>query len=128
MNKNKFDICLIIHGCPASADRIIPKKDRWMNWLETELKILGYKAYALDMPTPWNPIYSKWKSEFEKYPITENSVLVGHSCGAAFLVRYLLESGKKVKKLVLVAPVKIPETENDTRKGLYEFSFKTKSY
>ena len=53
--------------------------------------------------------------------MTENTVLVGHSCGAAFFVRWLLETQQRVKKLILVAPAKIPETEDDTRKDLYNF-------
>lgn len=116
-----FDKCIIIHGCPSSADNIIPKSKRWMNWLEEKLKEKGFNAVAPDMPTPWNPKYEEWKKEFQKYPVTNKTVLVGHSCGAAFLVRWLLETNKRVKKLILVAPAKIPEIEADTRKDLYNF-------
>jgi hypothetical protein len=35
--------------------------------------------------------------------------LVGHSCGCAFLVRWLGETKKKIKKLILVAPWKIAD-------------------
>ena len=121
MNLPNFDTCIILHGCPPSADNIIPKEKRWMNWLEKKLKEKGFNAIAPAMPTPWKPRYEEWKEMFEKYPVTHNSLLVGHSCGASFLVRWLLETNNHVKKLILVAPAKIPETENDTRQDLYKF-------
>lgn len=40
---------------------------------------------------------------------------------AAFFVRWLLETKKAVKKLILVAPAKVPETDDDPRKDLYDF-------
>lgn len=81
----------------------------------------GYSAISPDLPKSWEPKYEHWKEEFEKYPVTYNTLLIGHSCGAAFLVRWLLDTNKKVKKLILVAPAKIPETTTDTRKDLYNF-------
>lgn len=116
-----FDKCIIIHGCPPSKENVLPKDKKWMNWLEEKLREKGYNAVAPDMPTSWEPKYSEWKKEFEKYPRTEKTILVGHSCGGAFLVRWLLETGKKVKKLILVAPAKVPERDSDTRKDLYDF-------
>ena len=118
----KFDNIIILHGCPPNEKLITPKNNRWMNWLENHLQKMGLNAIALDMPTSWNPKYTKWKKIFEKYPVTENTLLIGHSCGAAFLVRWLLESNKKVKKLILVAPAKVPEGDDDTRKDLYDFN------
>ncbi len=116
-----FDMILILHGCPATSTNIIPKSQRWMNWLEGQLKEKGYNAFAPDMPTPWAPKYDEWKKQFEKYSVTEHSLLIGHSCSAAFLVRWLLDTGRRVKKLILVAPAKIPETQTDTRQDLYQF-------
>lgn len=121
MNK-KYDKIIILHGCPPNKQTVTPKNNRWMNWLENKLNENGFDAIAPDMPTSWNPKYIEWKNEFEKYPVSENSLLIGHSCGGAFLVRWLLETNKKVKKLILVAPAKIPETQTDTRQDLYKFS------
>lgn len=117
-----FDHCVIIHGCPPAKDNVLPKEKRWMNWLEKELKQRGLNATASDMPTPWQPIYTEWKHVIEKLPITNRSYLVGHSCGAGFLVRWLLETNRHVRKLILVAPAKIPETPDDPRGTLYEFN------
>lgn len=121
MEKLLYDRCIILHGCPPSEDKVSPKEQRWMNWLADELQQRGYDAVAPDMPTPWQPDYQEWKQVFEQYPVSGQTLLVGHSCGAAFLIRWLLETGKSVKKLVLVAPAKYPETPDDTRQGMYEF-------
>lgn len=117
----KYDRVIILHGCPPNEQTVTPKTNRWMNWLQIKLKEKGFDAIAPDMPTSWNPKYIEWKQEFEKYLITKKTLLIGHSCGAAFLVRWLLETNKTVKKLILVAPAKIPETETDTRQDLYRF-------
>ncbi len=47
--------------------------------------------------------------------------LVGHSCGCAFLVRWLGETKRKIFKLILVAPWKIPDREDEFRKAFYEY-------
>lgn len=119
--KNSFDNIIILHGCPPTEDKVPPKSQKWMNWLEERLKEKGFNAVAPDMPTPWKPKYEEWKKEFEKHQVTENTLLIGHSCGGAFLVRWLLEKNRQVKKLVLVAPAKVPETSTDARQNLYDF-------
>lgn len=73
------------------------------------------------MPTPWEPDYVKFKAEFEKHEIGENAVLIGHSCGCAFLVRWLGETKKRIAKLVLVAPWKIPDKDDEFRKAFYNY-------
>lgn len=117
----KFDKVIILHGCPPNKDTVTPIKDRWMNWLANKLIEKGYDAVAPDFPRAWEAKYKDWRQVFEKYPITKNSLLVGHSCGGAFLVRWLLENKKKVKKLILVAPAKVPEGFDDKRRDMYEF-------
>ena len=54
--------------------------------------------------------------------VDEETILVGHSCGCAFLVRWLGETKKKVKKLILVAPWKIPDPEDKCRVAFYTYS------
>lgn len=116
-----FDHIYILHGCPQDSEHVTPIENRWMNWVADELVKRGYDATAPQMPEPWIPVYAKWKEAFEKYPLSEESLLVGHSCSCAFLVRYLSETGKRVKKLILVAPAKVPQTDDDTRAAMYDF-------
>jgi predicted alpha/beta hydrolase family esterase len=73
------------------------------------------------MPEPWKPDYEKFKSKFPEDEVNENTVLIGHSCGCAFLVRWLGESKQKVSKLILVAPWKIAEKGDKFREKFYPF-------
>jgi tRNA A37 threonylcarbamoyltransferase TsaD/predicted alpha/beta hydrolase family esterase len=102
---------VIIHGSNAK-DRenmkrynLPPQNERnWIPWIKSQLDEKGVSVFAPLMPENWKPSYKKWKKEFEKIDVNKDSVLVGHSAGGGFLVRWLGETGKKIKKLILVAP------------------------
>lgn len=82
----------------------------WYPWLSKQLIIQDIHAVAIELPMPFQPRYDIWKKEFERFDITPNTILVGHSCGGGFLVRWLSENkDTKVGKVVLVAPWLNPE-------------------
>ncbi len=125
-NNLEFSNCIIVHGSPKDEASWRPPtdKNKWMSWIKEELEKVGIKTYTPSMPTPWLPLYKAWKEEFEKTPINKNSILIGHSAGGAFLVRWLSETGQKIKKMILVAPGKIlhgAPTEHSRNKELYDF-------
>jgi len=122
--KNKK--CIIIHGCPSnkekSLDPLVRTYDKhWIPWTKEELQKKDIKTETPLMPNPWEPIYDDFKKEFEKCDITEETVLVGHSCGCAFLVNWLGETKKKVAKLILVAPWKIEDKGRELFKDFYNY-------
>ena len=111
--------CVIIHGCPATqSDTAFDK--HWIPWVKKELNARGIPTIAPHMSEPWNPNYEAYKKEFQKEDINEQTTLIGHSCGASFLVRWLGESKRKIDTLILVAPWKIAG-ENDMEKAFYEY-------
>ena len=119
--------CIIIHGCPSDAKKAIDPKTRtydkhWIPWTKQQLEERGIKTETPLMPKPWQPVYNYFKAEFEKLEIDENTILVGHSCGCAFLIRWLGESKKEISKLFLVAPWKIEDDASDLKKAFYNFS------
>src|SRR5690606_36309898 len=60
---------------------------------------------APEMPNGYYPQYEIWKKEFERFDINTQTALIGHSCGAGFIVRWLTENvNQKVDKVILVAP------------------------
>lgn len=123
-NKN----CIIIHGCPSDKEKALSPKTRtydkhWIPWTKQELEKLGISTKTPLMPSPWEPVYESFKAEFEKFEVDENSILIGHSCGCTFLVRWLGDTKKKIHKLILVAPWKIEESATELKKTFYEFSF-----
>jgi len=116
--------CIIIHGCPSNVEKEMNEETRtydkhWIPWTKEKLISKGIKVETPLMPKSWEPNYSKFKEEFEKYKVEEDSVLIGHSCGCAFLVRWLGETKQKIDKLILVAPWKIPDKDDEHRKEFY---------
>lgn len=121
--KNQKKSCTIVHGCPSdsSEERTKEYAKHWMPWIKKELISRGIKTEIPLMPEPWHPNYEAFKKEFEKYKVTNNTILIGHSCGCAFLVRWLGETKRRIKKLILVAPWKINDKHDKWRKIFYEY-------
>ena len=86
----------------------------WFPWLQKQLLINNIFTQTPEMPEAYSPQYGLWKQEFEKLTIDEESILVGHSCGGGFLVRWLTENKIKVGKVVLVAPWLDPDRTKTT--------------
>lgn len=81
-----------------------PSNAHWLPWLQKELLMRGYVAQTPEFPEPYNPQYEKWVNVFEQFDIDQDTLLVGHSCGAGFLLRYLSENKINIDTLALVAP------------------------
>ena len=118
--------CIIIHGCPSRDEETMDEKTRtydkhWMPWVKGELDRVGIPTQIPSMPNPWEPNYAAYKEVLEKYPISENTILIGHSCGCAFLVRWLGDSRQKIKKLILVAPWKVVKEGDEIKKNFYTY-------
>ena len=93
--------CIIIHGCPDEKEKAMDPETRtydkqWLPWTKKQLENRGLKTETPLMPDPWEPIYEKFKNEFEKYQVDENTILISHSCGCTFLARWLGETKQKV--------------------------------
>ena len=123
--KNSRINCIIIHGCPSNPESDLERKARyyhhWIPWVKQKLTEKGIETATPLMPEPWKPDYLKFKKEIEKQKITDETILVGHSCGCAFLVRWLGETKRRIKKLVLVAPWKINDKNDKWRKLFYGY-------
>ncbi len=118
--------CIIIHGCPSKAEKLMDSKTRtydkhWMPWIKKELIAKNIEIETPIMPSPWEPNYEKFRRVFESYDIDENTILIGHSCGCAFLVRWLGETKRKILKLILVAPWKINDEGDEFRETFYNY-------
>jgi len=116
--------CIIIHGCPSDKEKAMGPEKRtydkhWIPWAKKELEKNGIETKVPLMPTPWDADYDSWKKEFNKLKVDEDSILVGHSCGGGFLVRWIGETKKKVKKLILVSPGKVGKGRSKSTANLY---------
>jgi hypothetical protein len=111
--------CIIVHGSsPTEKDS---KERHWKSWLKRELEKKGIEVSNELYPEDWLPDYGKWKEVFEKNKISENTVLVGHSAGTAFILRWLSENKRKVNKVILIAPSVV-------KAGKYEYLSRLKDF
>lgn len=101
---------ILVPGRPDKEEHYDPKRPsnseaHWFSWLKRQLILKDIHAVSIEPPFPFRPRYDEWKEEFERFDIAPDTILVGHSCGGGFLVRYLSEhKDLTVGKVVLVAP------------------------
>ena len=118
---------IMIHGSSGkrtninSPDYIVPRRRHWHGWLEDQLISKGYEVFNPDMPTDWSPDYNEWKRIIEGFNVDENTILVGTSAGAAFILKWLSETGKRVDRVILNAPAYIIEDENIRIRSFVDF-------
>lgn len=115
---------IILHGMPSKesylrVDREAQSNSHWLPWIQQQLLVNGVLAQTPELPEPYEPVYESWQSVFEKFDINEDTILIGHSCGAGFLIRWLTENKVKVGKVVLVAPWMDPHRQ--LKSGFYDF-------
>ena len=85
------------------------EKLKLKGWKENLPRRLGknFEVISPRMPNSMNAKYKEWKIMFEKlFPFLRNNlILIGHSLGGIFLVKYLSENKfpKKIKATFLVA-------------------------
>ncbi len=122
--------CIIIHGCEYDQENAIQLTQRtaenhWTMWIKEELIKESIMADAPLMPFSWAPDYEKFKTKLQQYDVNEKTILVGHSCACAFLVRWLGESQRSIAKLILVAPWKIANKDDSGRVSFYTYDIDT---
>ena len=101
---------IIVHGTCSRKEYYSDEKptlsnQNWIPWLQKQLMMRDIEAYAPDMPFAFKPEYELWKHEVEHFTIGPETMLVGHSTGGGFWVRWLSEHPDVyVGKVILVAP------------------------
>ncbi len=97
------------------------KKKGWKDSLEDELG-KKFEVFLLKMPNPKNAKYNEWKILFDKIArlLRNNVILIGHSLGGVFLVKYLSEN-KFPKKILASMLVAAPYEQKDAEEFLGNF-------
>ena len=110
---------ILLHGRPGKEEYYDPKLPsssnyQWFPWLQKQLIVNGIKADTPEVPQAFDPQWDLWVKEIERFELTPETMLVGHSCGGGFWVRYLSEHPElKVDTVVLVAPWINSQHEDD---------------
>ncbi len=92
--------CVIIHGTHGHSE------ENWFPWLKNKLESNNqYQVYIPNFPTPENQNLESWlnvlKSDFFKFD--SNTILVGHSLGASFILSFLEKRNLPIKATFLVS-------------------------
>ena len=108
---------IILHGGPSKEEYYDPKAPsmsnaHWIPWLQGQLLKADVSAATPEVPHSYDRNWEVWNREFERFEIGPETILVGHSTGAGFIVKYLsIHPDLKVAKVVLVAPWLDPDRE-----------------
>jgi len=80
-------------------------QENWFPWLKKELESLDYKVIVPQFPTPENQTLDNWFEVFEKHreDYSQDTILIGHSLGGAFLLRVLERYDVKIHAAYIVA-------------------------
>ncbi len=89
----------IIHGTGGTPEI------NWFPWLKKELEKSGCKVFVPIFPTPENQSLESWLKVFEKYKkyLGEESIIIGHSLGPAFLLSVLENLNKPIRAAFFVS-------------------------
>jgi predicted alpha/beta hydrolase family esterase len=106
---------IILHGGPDKKQYYDPdapsmSNSHWMPWLQAQLLKNEIAAATPEVPHSFDRNWSVWNKEVERFEIGPETMLVGHSTGAGFFIKYLsIHKDLKVDKVILVAPWLDPE-------------------
>ncbi|MFN8015065.1 MAG: alpha/beta hydrolase [Acidimicrobiia bacterium] len=101
---------IILHGKPDKWELYdpnvpLPGDDHWYPWLHKQLAMNDIEACRPNVVRAFEADFETWKKEVSRFDINEQTVVVAHSCGGGFFLRWLSENRDvRLKKLVLVAP------------------------
>ena len=101
---------IILHGKPGRKEYYNPKAPsmsnaHWIPWLQGQLLKKDIWAATPEVPNAFDPQWDLWVKEVERFDITPETTIVGHSCGGGFWIKWLsLHKDVRVGKVVLVAP------------------------
>lgn len=90
---------IIVHGTGGNPN------GNWFPWLKSELEKLGCRVFVPKFPTPENQSLPNWLDVFNGYEqyLDEDSIVVGHSIGPAFLLSVLEKLNHPIKAAFFVA-------------------------
>lgn len=102
----------IIHGAKGSPN------SNWFNAISPELKSDGFEVFIPQFPTPQGQTLENWLNHFHSQvgKMDQDSLLIGHSVGAVFVLRLLEKLESPISTAVLVSgftgTLGLPEYDN----------------
>lgn len=109
---------ILLHGGPDKGEYYNPKypsasNSHWFPWLQKQLLVHDIPAATPEVPWAFDRNWPVWQKEAERFDIGPETILVGHSTGAGFWVKYLsIHPEIHVGRVVLVAPWLDPDRKH----------------
>jgi predicted alpha/beta hydrolase family esterase len=90
---------VIVHGTLGHP------RENWFPWLASALRDLGHQVVVPTLPTPVGQSLTGWLRAFDRQvgALRSDSILVGHSLGAAFALRILERQREPIARTRLVS-------------------------
>jgi len=101
---------IILHGKPSKEEYYDPKAPsmsnaNWIPWLQGQLLKHNIWTATPEVPNAYQPDWPLWCKEVERFDITPETIVIGHSCGGGFWLRWLSEhKDVTIAQAILVAP------------------------
>lgn len=117
---------IIMHGSPDKEEYYDPKEPsmsnaHWIPWLQAQLLKANIAAATPEVPRSFEYSWATWVKEFERFDITPETILIGHSTGCALIIKYLsIHPETKVGKVVLIAPWLDPD-QRESKSFFHDF-------
>ena len=89
----------IIHGAYGHPE------ENWFQWLKAELEKIDFEVFVPKFPTPEGQSLDSWMKVFSIFEkkLDEETIMIGHSLGPAFILRLLEKIEKPVKSCFFVS-------------------------
>jgi len=90
---------ILVHGTYSSPT------GNWLPWLKTELEKINCQVFVPNFPTPKNQSLENWLKVFDDYKqyLNQDTIVIGHSLGAAFLLSVLETINHPIKQAYFVS-------------------------
>jgi predicted alpha/beta hydrolase family esterase len=90
---------VILHGTKGDPN------ENWFSWLADKLRQDGYEVFVPEFPTPENQSLENWRKVFDKEvpKLDENTILIGHSLGATFILDILNRAKTPIGKAIFAS-------------------------
>lgn len=101
---------IILHGGPSKEEYYDPETPsmsnaHWLPWLQAQLLKRDIPTATPEIPYAFDRKWPIWLKEVERFEIGPETILIGHSTGAGFWIKYLcINKNLKVGQIILVAP------------------------
>ena len=88
---------ILFHGTGSSPDSY------WLPYTKVGLERRGYVVNVPALPNPYNPVLEDCLKVALALPYDSDTILIGHSSGAALILSLLEKIDVKVKQAILIA-------------------------